>query len=123
MEDPFSKKIEVLDGTDDDSHHKVDVRSIDIPPTNMTNWDTMDMGLVVAHKYGHMIGKFDEYTDPEVPGREHVNTGTIMDNTTSNFAPRQFTRFARNLGCFVCFQDGTVLDNVVLNGIAVPTPY
>jgi hypothetical protein len=99
--------------TDDDPHHKVDVRSVNAPPTNMTNWSTLDSAATAAHEYGHMIGKFDEYTDPEVPGREHVETGTIMDDTSSNFSPRQFTRFARNLNCFVCFQ----------NGFVVPTPY
>ena len=99
--------------TDDDPHHKVDVRSVNAPPTNMTNWSTQDSGAVAAHEFGHMIGKFDEYPDPEVPGREHVLTGTVMDTNASIFDPRQFTRFARNVLCFVCFQDGVV----------VPTPY
>jgi hypothetical protein len=100
--------------TDNDPHHKVDVRSVDIPPTNMTNWDTLDSGAVAAHEYGHMIGKFDEYADAEVPGREHVLTGTIMDTTFSTFSPRQFTRFVRDILCFLCF------DN---DGFVVPKPY
>jgi hypothetical protein len=100
--------------TDNDPHQKVEVRSVNIPPTVMTNWNTPDNGAVVAHEYGHMIGKFDEYSDPLVPGREHVETGTIMETTSSIFDPRQFTRFIKDIGCFLCF------DN---SGVSVPKPY
>lgn len=101
--------------TDNDPHHKVDVRFVTaFNRSDMTNWDTLDTGSVVAHEYGHMIGKFDEYSDSEAPGREHVETGTIMDTKASIFDPRQFTRFIKDIGCFLCF------DN---DGFSVPKPY
>jgi hypothetical protein len=94
--------------TDDDAHHTVHVDD-QSDTTNMSHWDIFDPGSTAAHEYGHMIGKFDEYVDEEVPGREHVLTGTIMDTNGSIFTPRQFTRFARNILCFVCDENGTVI--------------
>jgi hypothetical protein len=75
----------------------------------MTHWDTLDEGHDVAHEYGHMLGKFDEYVDVDAPDREPVNTGTVMDDESLSFSPRQFTRFAQNLGCFVCDADGAMI--------------
>lgn len=96
-----------------DAHHTVRVKVDDPggppPNTNMTHWYTSNEGLMVAHEYGHMIGKFDEYEDDDAPGREQVETGTLMDNKTCNFSPRQFTRFAQDLGCFVCDENGTMI--------------
>jgi hypothetical protein len=94
--------------TDDDPHHKVHVDDESIP-TNLSDWDIFDPGSTAAHEFGHMIGKFDEYVDEEVPGREHVLTGTIMEDNSSNFTPRMFTRFARNILCFVTDETGTTI--------------
>ena len=92
----------------DDAHHKVHVDDESIP-TNLSDWDIFDPGSTAAHEFGHMIGKFDEYVDEEVPGREHVLTGTIMEDNSSNFTPRMFTRFARNILCFVTDETGTTI--------------
>jgi hypothetical protein len=98
---------------DKDAHHTVHVKFVDPgdppPRSDLTHWDTEDPGSTAAHEYGHMIGKYDEYQDPDVPGREQVETGTIMDNNSSTFSPRQFTRFAQDLGCFVCDENGTLI--------------
>ena len=100
--------------TDDDPHHTVHVKSVDEDErSDMEHWNTLDTGSVAAHEFGHMIGKFDEYDEDDVPGREHVETGTVMGDTSSNFSPRQFTRFVQDLGCFLCFE----------NGFIVPKPY
>lgn len=61
-------------------------------------WDTNDTGAVTAHEFGHMLGHPDEYTDANCPGRNPVNTGTIMDNNSANIPQRLMTRFAGNLG-------------------------
>ena len=100
--------------TDNDPHQTVHVKSVDEDTrSDMTHWDTLDTGAVASHEFGHMLGKFDEYSDADFPDREHVETGTIMDDNRSTFAFRQFTRFVDDLGCFLCFE----------NGSRVPTPY
>jgi hypothetical protein len=70
-----------------DRHHKVKVH---VGPTrsNESNWDTQDTGAVVAHEFGHMLGNPDEYSDPNCPNRSPVNTGTIMDNNSTNIPSR-----------------------------------
>lgn len=83
-------------------HHKVRVRSCDdFCRSNMLLWDENDTGAVAAHEFGHMLGHEDEYEDANVPDRDPVNTGTIMDNNSQNFPRRLFTQFARNIGSSV----------------------
>lgn len=78
-------------------HHTVRVRP-GPAGTNMTTWDTMDIGAVAAHEYGHMHGLVDEYVDANCPARSPVNTGTVMDNNSNNVPARMMTRFANNIG-------------------------
>ncbi|MDD4906670.1 MAG: hypothetical protein PHD39_11000 [Methylobacter tundripaludum] len=66
--------------------------------SNMTLWDTMDTGNVAAHEFGHMHGNPDEYTDAACPGRNPVNTGTVMDNNSNNLPQRLMQRLADNVG-------------------------
>ena len=83
-----------------DAHHTVRVRQ-GPAPTNMTTWDTSDGGNVAAHEFGHMLGNADEYSDTRCPDRDPVNTGTVMDNNSTNVPARLMTRFADNLGSTV----------------------
>jgi hypothetical protein len=100
--------------TDNDPHYTVHVKSTDTyVRSDMTHWDTLDDGGTAAHEFGHMIGKYDEYHDVDFPDREQVETGTIMDDDSSTFSFRQFTRYVDDLGCFLCFE----------NGSKVPQPY
>jgi bacillopeptidase F (M6 metalloprotease family) len=64
----------------------------------MGTWDTSDTGAVSAHEFGHMLGNPDEYSDPACPNRSPVNTGTIMDNNSTNIPARLLQRVASNLG-------------------------
>jgi len=81
-------------------HHTVRIRSGSFR-SNMTTWDTQDDGGVAAHECGHMLGLVDEYADSTCPNRSPVNTGTVMDNNSTNVPSRLMTRFANNLGCSV----------------------
>lgn len=68
-------------------------------PTNKGRWHTNDSGNVAAHEFGHMLGHPDEYTDSDCPGRNPVNTGTVMDNNSANVpATLMTTPFANNIG-------------------------
>jgi hypothetical protein len=78
-------------------HHTVRVRQ-GPERSNMTTWDTADTGAVAAHESGHMLGNPDEYTDASCPGRNPVNTGTVMHNNSNNVPARLMTRFANNIG-------------------------
>jgi hypothetical protein len=78
-------------------HHMVRVQT-GPARSNMTLWDTMDTGNVAAHEFGHMHGNPDEYTDAACPGRNPVNTGTVMDNNSNNLPQRLMQRLADNVG-------------------------
>ena len=77
-------------------HHRVRVRR-GPARSNMTTWDTSDSGDVAAHEFGHMLGHPDEYTDPNCPGRNPVNTGTVMHDNTE-VAERLCEPFCGRLG-------------------------
>jgi len=51
---------------------------------NMTTWYSTDNGQVAAHEFGHMMGVYDEYADPAVPGRTLHNDGSIMASVAAN---------------------------------------
>ena len=78
-------------------HHNVRVR-VGPARSNMLTWDTNDTGAVAAHEFGHMLGHPDEYSDGNCPGRDPVNTGTVMDNNSANVPARLMTRFVNNIG-------------------------
>jgi len=78
-------------------HHTVRVRT-GPARSNMTLWDTADTGDVAAHEFGHMHGNPDEYTDTACPGRNPVNTGTVMDNNSNTVPQRLMQRLADNVG-------------------------
>ncbi|MFI1700691.1 immune inhibitor A domain-containing protein [Streptomyces bobili] len=78
-------------------HHTVRVQA-GPARSNVTTWDTADTGAVSAHEFGHMLGHPDEYTDANCPNRNPVNTGTVMDNNSTNIPQRLMTRFADNVG-------------------------
>jgi hypothetical protein len=79
-------------------HHSVRVRT-GPAPTNSGNWDLYDTSASASHEFGHLIGLTDEYsTDPNCPDRNPVNTGSIMDNNSSNIPARMMDRFAQNIG-------------------------
>jgi hypothetical protein len=79
------------------AHHTVRVQA-GPARSNMTLWDTSDTGDVAAHEFGHMHGNPDEYTDTACPGRNPVNTGTVMDNNSNNLPQRLMQRLADNVG-------------------------
>jgi hypothetical protein len=81
-------------------HHTVRVSQVP-GGTNMTLWHTQDAGNVAAHEFGHMIGNPDEYTDARCPGRNPVNTGTVMDNNSNVVPQRLVQRLATDLGSVV----------------------
>lgn len=78
------------------AHHVVRVRP-GPERSNMTNWDTQDSGDVASHEFGHMLGNPDEYNDASCPGRNPVNTGTVMDDNTEAVA-----RHLTNIASFHC---------------------
>ncbi|MGH8070805.1 MAG: hypothetical protein ACRERE_37335 [Candidatus Entotheonellia bacterium] len=79
------------------AHHTVRVQT-GPARSNMTLWDTSDTGDVAAHEFGHMHGNPDEYTDAACPGRNPVNTGTVMDNNSNNLPQRLMQRLVDNVG-------------------------
>ena len=80
------------------AHHTVRVQP-GPAGSNVTLWNTSDAtGNVAAHEFGHMLGHPDEYTWPVCPGRNPVNTGTVMDNNSNNVPQRLMQRFADNVG-------------------------
>ena len=83
--------------TTNNPHHSVRVRT-GPARSNMTTWDTNDTAGVAAHEFGHMLGHPDEYTDANCPGRNPINTGTVMDNNSVNVPARLMQRFADNIG-------------------------
>lgn len=88
-------------GTAGAPHHNVRVRNGSFR-SNMLSWDTADPGSTAAHEYGHMHGLVDEYSETAVcPGRSPVNTGTVMDNNSTNLPSRMMDRFATNTGSSV----------------------
>lgn len=79
-------------------HHTVNVH-VGPSRSNMANWDTLDVGSVAAHEFGHMLGLVDEYSEKSVcPNRNPVDTGTVMDNNSNNVPARMMTKFADNIG-------------------------
>jgi len=79
------------------AHHTVRVQP-GPARSNMTLWDTADTGAVAAHEFGHMHGNPDEYPDAACPGRNPVNSGTVMDNNSNTLPPRLVQRIADNVG-------------------------
>jgi hypothetical protein len=96
---PFTFEVQWVNNRE---HHVVQTRQCPVGTLCQTNkglWYTNDTGAVAAHEFGHMLGHPDEYnTDPKCPGRNPVNTGTIMDNNSNNIPVRLIQRFADNLG-------------------------
>jgi hypothetical protein len=70
-----------VEWVDSNPHHTVQV-SLGDERSNMTHWWTDDSGDVASHEFGHMLGHPDEYADSACPGRNPVNTGTVMDDLT-----------------------------------------
>jgi hypothetical protein len=70
------------------------------PPSGRADendWYTDDTGWTAAHEFGHMLGVLDEYDEPEkCPGREPINTGTIMAMTWSTLVPERLVQFVAN---------------------------
>ncbi len=64
----------------------------------MGTFFTLMGGNVAAHEYGHMFGLVDEYADSTCPGRNPVNTGTVMDNNSNVVPARMMERFGNNVG-------------------------
>lgn len=56
-----------------------------------------------------MLGKFDEYKDSEDPYRDPVNTGTVMDDESTNIPGRLMTRIADNIGTLITDADGNFI--------------
>jgi hypothetical protein len=98
-ENPCPLTFEVL-WVAGNAHHTVRVRQ-GPAQTNMTTWDTSDTGNVAAHEFGHMLGHPDEYSTATCPNRDPVNTGTVMDNNSTNVPDRLLKRFVDNLGSAV----------------------
>ena len=71
----------VVHWVDGGEHHRVRVIK-GSGQSNMTTWYSNDSGDVASHEFGHMLGHPDEYTDPDCPLRNPVNTGTVMDDNT-----------------------------------------
>lgn len=65
--------------------------------SNMAVWDTEDSGDVASHEFGHMLGHPDEYADPSCPGRNPVNSGTVMHDN-SEVVARLVKPFCDRLG-------------------------
>ena len=80
-------------------HHAIRVRT-GPARSNMSTWDTEDTGDVASHEFGHMLGLPDEYADGNCPGRNPVNTGTVMDDNTE-----VVERQVEGLCGFICGQD------------------
>jgi hypothetical protein len=83
------------------AHHVVNVHR-GPGRADMLNWFHDDSGDDAAHEFGHMLGNFDEYTDPACPGRSPVNTGTVMAVVTGPVDQRHVSFLCDALG------DGTV---------------
>jgi hypothetical protein len=80
-----------------DPHQTVRVRQ-GPARSNVATWDTADTGAVASHEFGHMLGNPDEYSDPNCPNRNPVNSGTIMDTNADVIPARLLQRIANQVG-------------------------
>jgi hypothetical protein len=66
--------------------------------SNLSLWHTDNSGDVASHEFGHLLGHPDEYDESAVcPGRNPVNTGTVMDDN-SEVVQRLCEPFCNRLG-------------------------
>ncbi len=100
---PFTFKVQWVDLVPLKFHHTVNIHLVrqNHEGTDEKNWFVEDGGDVAAHEFGHMLGLVDEYPDSICPNRNPVNTGTVMDNNSSDVPSRMMVALAENIGSFV----------------------